>query len=62
MKNYKIKVANKSSENVMKFGYLEMTPSGKNCMHEEGTHRLTLQNASYLSRQSLLSSSCCVTT
>jgi hypothetical protein len=53
--NY-IRVANKSSEKVAKFLYLESTLTEQNCIHEEIRCRLISGNACYHSVHNLLSS------
>jgi hypothetical protein len=54
--NHNIKIANRSSENVVKFKCLRMTVTNKNFTYEEIKSRLDLGNACYHSIQNLLSS------
>jgi hypothetical protein len=53
---HSIKIANRSSEDVVKFRYLGTTLTDQNCMDEEIKSRLNSGNACYHSVQSLLSS------
>jgi hypothetical protein len=52
----RIKIANRSCEDVAKFKYFGITLTDHNCMHEEIKSRLNLGNNCYLSFQCLLSS------
>jgi hypothetical protein len=53
---HRIKIANRSFEDVAEFKYLGTTLTDLNCMHEEIKSRLNLGNAGCHSVQSLLSS------
>jgi hypothetical protein len=53
---HKIKIANRSFEDVEEFKYLETTLADKNCVNEEIKSVLNSRNACYHSVQSLLSS------
>jgi hypothetical protein len=52
---HRIKVANRSFEDVANFKYLETTLTDQNCVHEEIKSRLNSGNACHHSVQSLLS-------
>jgi hypothetical protein len=53
---HRIKIANRSFEDVVKFKYLGTRLTDKNCMQEEIKSRINSENACYHSVQSLLSS------
>jgi hypothetical protein len=55
-KNYDIKIANLSFENIAQFKYLVMTETNQNSIQEEIKNRLNLGSACYHSVQNLLSS------
>jgi hypothetical protein len=55
-KNYNIKIANRSFENVAQFKYFAMTVTNQNLIQEEIKGRSSLGNACYHSIQKLLSS------
>ena len=52
----RVKVKEKSFENVEKFRYLRTTLTNENSIYEESNSRLKSENAFYLSVQNLLSS------
>jgi hypothetical protein len=54
-KNHNIKIANRSFENAAKINYFGMLVTCQNLIHEEITSILNLDNACYLSVQSLSS-------
>jgi hypothetical protein len=56
VQKYRIKIVNRSFEDVAKFRYLGTTLTDQNHMHEEIKSRLNLGNACYHSVRSLLSS------
>jgi hypothetical protein len=54
--NHSLLTANKSFQNVTKFGYLGAAVINQNCVHEEIKSRLNSGNACYSSVQSLFCS------
>jgi hypothetical protein len=54
--NRKIKIGNRSFENVTQFKYLGKTVTNQNLIHEEIKRRLDSGNACYYSDQNLMSS------
>jgi hypothetical protein len=55
-KNYNIKIANESFENVAKFRYLGTALTNQNDIHDEIKNRLNSGSACYYSVQNILSS------
>jgi hypothetical protein len=58
--NHYIKVANKFSENIAKFKYLETTLTNQNCIHKESRSKLNSEKVYYHAVQNLLSPICCL--